>query len=86
MPITSMAGASLVNSAITADVTSFTVNSSGRLTVANSVTETYPAPVAVTSLPVASPDASFNVPGNVNYNADNDIDFVIQSNENAATS
>ena len=77
---------SYVNSAITADVTSFTVNSSGRLTVANSVTETYPAPVAVTSLPVASPDSGFNVPGNVNYNADNDVDFVIQSNENAATS
>jgi hypothetical protein len=74
---------SYTNTAITADVTSFNVNSSARVTVANSVTEgTYPTATPVTVLPVASPDDSFNVPGSVTYNADNDIDFIIQSNEN----
>jgi len=77
---------SYTNSSITADVSSFNVGASARVTVANSVTESHPAPVAVTSLGVTSPDSSFNVPGNVNYNEDNDIDFIIQSNENAATS
>jgi hypothetical protein len=77
---------SYTNSSITADVTSFNVGASARVTVANSVTESHPAPVAVTSLGVTSPDSSFNVPGNVNYNEDNDVDFIIQSNENAATS
>ena len=77
---------SYTNSSITADVTSFTVGASARVTVANSVTESHPAPVAVTSLSATSPDSGFNVPGNVNYNEDNDIDFIVQSNENAATS
>lgn len=35
----------------------------------------------VTSLPSTSAGSEFNVPGNVNYNADNDLDFVIQSTE-----
>jgi hypothetical protein len=77
---------SYTNSSITADVTSFNVGASARVTVANSVTESHPAPVAVTSLSATSPDSSYNVPGNVSYNEDNDIDFIIQSNENAATS
>lgn len=77
---------SYTNTAIEADVTSFNVGAAARVTVANSVTESHPAPVAVTSLGSASPDNSYNVPGSVTYNADNDIDFIIQSNENAATS
>jgi hypothetical protein len=77
---------SYTNTAVTADVTSFSVGSSARVTVANSVTETYPSPVPVTTLSVTSPDTAYNVPGNVNYNADNDIDFIIQANENPAAS
>jgi hypothetical protein len=77
---------SYTNTAVTADVTSFSVGSSARVTVANSVTETYPSPVPVTTLGVTSPDTAYNVPGNVNYNADNDIDFIIQANENPAAS
>ncbi len=76
---------SFVNSSITADVNSFNVGASARVTATNSVTETYPAPVAVTSLPSTSPDNSYNVPGNMNYNADNAIDNIIQSNENPNT-
>jgi hypothetical protein len=74
---------SYVNAAITADVTSFNVSRGARVTVVNSATETlYPTYTAVTTLPVASPDAAYNVPGNVGYNADNVIDNIIQSNEN----
>lgn len=76
---------SYTNASITSNVNSFTVSSAARVTVANSGTESHPGPVAVTSLGVTSPDNSYNVPGNVNYNADNDIDFIVQSNENAAT-
>lgn len=77
---------SYVNTAITADVTSFNVNSSARVTLASSVTESYPAPIATTVLSTTSPDGSFNVPGSVTYNADNDVDYIIQSNENTPTS
>jgi len=77
---------SYTNSAVTADITSFNVGSSARVTVANSVTETYPSPTPVTNLSVTSPDTAYNVPGNVNYNADNDIDFIIQANENPTAS
>ena len=77
---------SYVNSSITADITSFNVGNSARVTATNSVTESHPAPVAVTSLSVDSPDNSYNVPGSVSYNADNAIDNIIQSNENEATS
>jgi len=77
---------SYTNSAVTADITSFNVGSSARVTVANSVTETYPSPIPVTNLSVTSPDTAYNVPGNVNYNADNDIDFIIQANENPTAS
>jgi len=75
-----------VNAAIAADVTSFNVSRGAKVTVANSATETlYPTYTAVTSLPVTSPDATYNVPGNVDYNADNVIDNIIQSNENPNT-
>jgi hypothetical protein len=75
-----------VNAAITADITSFNVGRGAKVTVANSATETlYPTATAVTTLPVTSPDAAYNVPGNVDYNDDNPIDNIIQSNENPAT-
>jgi hypothetical protein len=74
------------NSAIASDITSFNVSRGARVTVSNSATEGLsPTYVAVTSLPVVSPDATFNVPGNVGYNYDNAIDNIIQSNENPNT-
>lgn len=73
---------SFTNASISADVDSFNVGASARVTVANSGTETYPAPTPVTALSATSPDSSYNVPGNVDYNADNAVDFIIQSNEN----
>jgi hypothetical protein len=77
---------SFLNSSITADVTSFNVGTSARVTATNSVTESHPTPIAVTALGVTSPDAGYNVPGSVNYNADNAIDNIIQSNENETAS
>jgi hypothetical protein len=75
-----------VNAAITADITSFNVGRGAKVTVANSATESlYPTATAVTTLPVTSPDAAYNVPGNIDYNDDNPIDNIIQSNENPAT-
>jgi hypothetical protein len=75
-----------VNSAIAADVTSFNVSRGAKVTVANSATESlYPTATAVTTLPVTSPDDAYNVPGNIDYNDDNPIDNIIQSNENPAT-
>lgn len=75
-----------VNAGITADITSFNVGRGAKVTVVNSATETlYPTATAVTTLPVTSPDAAYNVPGNVDYNDDNPIDNIIQSNENPNT-
>jgi hypothetical protein len=73
---------SYVNSAITADATGV-VGSGSRVTVANSVTETYPAPTATTTAQIGTTGGTtFNVPGNVDYNADSVIDNIIASNEN----
>jgi hypothetical protein len=72
---------SYVNSAITEDVTGV-VGSGARVTLSNSVTETYPAPTPTTSAQIGVGDDAFNVPGNVNYNADVAIDNIIASNEN----
>jgi hypothetical protein len=73
------------NAAITADVTSFNVSRGARVTVSNSATETlYPTATAVTTLPVTSPDDTYNVPGSMSYNDDNPIDNIIQANENPA--
>lgn len=72
-----------VSSAITADVTEFTVSSGARVTVANAVTESHPAPIATTTDQIGTGGATFNVPGNLNYNADVAIDNIIASNENA---
>ena len=61
-----------------------TAGRSARVQVVDSVTEApaYTA-VPVTSIPAVTGDESFNVPGNVNYNADNAVDNIIVSNESA---
>jgi hypothetical protein len=68
-------------------VVAATLTRSARVTVINSVNENPPVQanataIAVTALPNTSPDNSYNVPGNKLFNADNAIDYVIQSNEN----
>jgi hypothetical protein len=70
---------SYTNSTITANVASATLATGARIQVVNSVTESYPSPVAVTSLPAGGD--TFNVPGNINYNADVAIDNIIAANE-----
>jgi hypothetical protein len=73
---------SFLNEEISADVTG-TVGSGARVTVVNSgASETNPAPVAATSTQIGTGGSSYNVPGNVGYNADNAIDNIIASNEN----
>jgi hypothetical protein len=76
---------SYVSTGITEAINSFTVGSGARVTVTDSLTETNPAPIAVTSAQLGASvgDASYNVPGNINYNADNNIDNIIVSNESA---
>jgi len=70
-----------VNAAVTADTTGV-VGSGARVTVSDSVTETYPAPTPTTTAQIGTGGNTFNVPGNVNYNADVAIDNIIASNEN----
>jgi len=72
---------SFINAAITADATG-SITSGSRVTVANAVTESHPAPIATTTTQIGEGGASFNVPGNLKYNADNAIDNIIASNEN----
>lgn len=73
---------SYVNSAITADVTG-TVGNGARVTVVDSGDEgAYPTPVATTSSQIGTGGSTYNVPGNINYNADVAIDNIIASNEN----
>lgn len=81
--VSSISGAtvSYVNSAITADTTA-TISTGSRVTVANSVTETNPAPTATTTAQIGTGGATYNVPGNVDYNEDVAIDNIIASNEN----
>jgi hypothetical protein len=67
------------SSAITANVAVANVATSARIQVVNSVTESHPAPVAVTSL--AAGGDTYNVPGNISYNADTAIDNIIAANE-----
>lgn len=67
--------------AITADVAEFTVSSGARVTATNSVTESHPDPIATTSTQIGAGGDTFNVPGNVNYNADVAIDNIIAANE-----
>jgi hypothetical protein len=71
------------NEAITADVTGV-VGAGARVTVVNSELDEdgYADPVAATSSDIGTGGSTFNVPGNVNYNADNAIDNIIASNEN----
>ena len=61
-----------------------TIGTGARITVSNSVNETYPAPSAASSSDIGtgSDNNTFNVPGNINYNADDPIDNIIASNEN----
>lgn len=56
------------------DVTTTAVSPVGAAEVA-------PDSRAVLDLPDANENGTYNVPGNLNYNADNDIDFVINSSE-----
>jgi hypothetical protein len=72
---------SYINSAIAADIESFNVSSGARVTATNSVTENHPAPVAATTAQIGAGGSTFNVPGNINYNADNAIDNIIAANE-----
>jgi hypothetical protein len=75
---------SFESSAITADIASSgspnSVSRGARVVAVNSATEGHPAPVAVTSLGTGGD--TYNVPGNVNYNADAAVDRIIASNEN----
>lgn len=72
---------SYVNTAIVADIASFDVSAGARVTATNSQTESHPAPVAATTAQIGTGGSTFNVPGNVNYNADAAIDNIIAANE-----
>lgn len=79
---------SFVSASITGDIATAlapnTVARSARVQVVDSVTEVPAATaVPVTSIPAATGDGSYNVPGNLSYNADNAIDNIIVSNESA---
>jgi len=71
-----------------ADITELTSSSTpaipttARITVTNSVTESHPDPIAVTTLTSVGTAEAYNVPGNVSYNADAAVDRIILSNEN----
>jgi hypothetical protein len=73
---------SYTNSAIVADIDSFSVSNGARVTVSNATTESHPAPIATTTTQIGVGGDTFNVPGNLKYNADNVIDNIIASNEN----
>jgi len=79
---------SFTSSSISADIATAlspsSVGRSARVQVVDSVTEAPAATaVPVTSIPSTTGDDSYNVPGNMNYNADNGIDNIIVSNESA---
>jgi hypothetical protein len=71
---------SYLNSAITQDILSTPVTRGARVTTVNSLTESFPYPVATTS--INSGGAGYNVPGAVGYDEYGSIDNVIASNEN----
>lgn len=71
---------SYLNSSITQDILSTPVTRGARVTTVNSLTESFPYPVATTS--ITSGGAGYNVPGAVGYDEDGSIDNVITSNEN----
>lgn len=66
---------------IAADIAEYTVGAGARVTAANSTTESHPAPVAATTAQIGVGGSTFNVPGNINYNADVAIDNIIAANE-----
>ena len=74
---------SFISSSITADIATESspnaVARGARVIATNSVTESHPAPVPVTSIALGG--NTFNVPGNRDYNADVAIDNVIAANE-----
>ena len=83
--ITAISGntASFSTSSITADISETVITGrNARVQVVDSTTENpaYTA-VPVTSIPAATDDETYNVPGNVHYNEDNAIDNIIVSNE-----
>jgi len=75
-----------LNTEIASDVTvaANAVPKGARITATNSKTESHPAPVAATSAQIGTGGATFNVPGNIAYNADAAIDNIIAANENPA--
>jgi hypothetical protein len=75
---TNTATYTIVGTAPVANVTA-TVGNTARITVVNSVTEV-PDYAAVTTLPNTN-TTGYNVPGNVDFNADTAVDRVITSNE-----
>ncbi len=70
---------SYTDASVAADISSFNVSRNAKVTVVNSASET-PTYTAVTSLPAGG--ATYNVPGNIDYNADSAIDNIIASDEN----
>lgn len=66
---------------IAANITEYTVGAGARVTAANSSTESHPAPIATTTAQIGTGGDTFNVPGNINFNADNVIDNIITANE-----
>lgn len=79
---------SFVSSSIASDIATAlspsTAPRGSRVQVVDSGTEVPTATaVPVTSIPAATGDASYNVPGNIGYNADNAVDNIIVSNESA---
>lgn len=69
-----------VASSITSDITSSQVGKAGKVIVINSKNPEAPAYTAVTDLGAGG--TTYNVPGNLGYNADSAIDSIIASNEN----
>jgi hypothetical protein len=70
--ITAVTGTTFSYSKTAADVTSSAVTPVGQAIVA-------PGPRVVTDLPDGSTESDFNVPGNVDYNAEVDADFAVSS-------
>jgi len=79
---TSINGTYFVASVPTATTFTYAKTGTAVTSAADTGTVTSPAgPRAVTDLPdtTADPDVDYNVPGNVNYNADKDVDQIINS-------
>ena len=64
-----------------ANVTSVAAPSGAAVTVINPIAAESPAYTAVTDFSAQGSGTAYNVPGNVNFNADNTVDRIIASNE-----